>query len=291
MEYMTATSYKDYERIGTPYVKDGKMYTKVKGLCPRCSGRGLIISRIENGQPIPIPVDGGVCYQCLGQKYIYKDVRLYTEKEFAQMEAAKERAAAKREEERREKMVREFAQKKENWLKKNGFNEEGKTYVVTGDSYSIKDDLKSAGYIYDKVLRWHCADPGAYADRVVEIDVNDVVEFSAWGEGHYFTSSQEFVSNKIAPEPEEGTTSEWVGNIGDRIKLTLTLVKTGYCTTRFGGSNIYTFKDEDGNDITWFTSVALKKEVGDTFDVKATIKAHNDYKGKKQTLISRATVM
>lgn len=290
-KYMVAASYRDYERIASPYVKNGKMYTKVKEICSRCNGRGIIISRVENGQLIPIPVDSGVCYKCLGKKYFIKEVRLYTEAEAAKMQAANERAKEKREANRREKMEAEFEQKKAQWLEKNGFNKEEITYVVTGDSYSIKDDLKSAGFIYDRVLRWHKADPGNYADRVVPVNLSDVIEMSAWGEGHYLTSAQDFVAGLIAPKTPETSVSAWIGEIGDKFLDTVTFVRKGWCDTRFGGSNIYTFNDAEGNELVWFSSVLLKKEVGETFKIKATIKAHNEYKGKKNTVITRAKVI
>ena len=291
MEYVTAAKYKSCEWIGDPIERDGKMYTKVKEICSRCNGRGIIISRVENGQLIPIPVDSGVCYKCLGKKYFVKEVRLYTEKEAERMEAANERARVKREEERRAKMEAEFEQNKAKWLEKNGFNKESKTYVVTGDSYGIKDELKSAGFIYDPVLRWHKADPGNYADRCIEISLEEVCVWSAWGEAHYLTSAQDYVNKKICPAEDAESTSEWVGTVGEKYLDTVTLVRKGWCDTRFGGSNIYTFKDADGNEIVWFTSTRLAKEVGDTFKVKATIKTHNEYKGKKNTVVTRVKVV
>ena len=290
IKYVTAPSYKDWEQIGTPLVKEGKMYTKVKQVCDRCC-HGVYVCRIENGQPVPHPAYGGVCLKCNGTGFVTKEVRLYTEAEAAKMEERNEAARVKREAERRAKMEAEFDQKKAQWLEKNGFDKEGKTYVVTGDSYAIKDELKEAGFIYNPVLKWHKAEAGDYADRVVEINVDEVVEFSAWGEGHFRTGALDFVANKIAPPAEDEVPSEWIGTIGDKIAATVTLVRKGWCNNRFGGSNIYTFRDANGNEIVWFTSVLMDKEVGDTFNIKATVKAHNEYKGKKNTVISRAKIV
>ena len=290
IKYVTAPSYKDWEQIGTPIVKEGKMYTRIKQICDRCC-HGVYVCRIENGQPVPHPAYGGVCLKCGGAGFVTKEVRLYTEAEAAKMEAANERARVKREAERRAKMEAEFEQKRLKWLSDNEFTKEGKTYVIIGDSYSIKDDLKEKGFRYNPVLKWHKADPGDYKDRVVEIDINDIAEASAWGEYHYLSTAQSFVAQKIAPEQEETTPSEWVGTIGDKLVTTVTFVRKGWCDTRFGGSNIYTFRDVDGAELVWFTSVLLDKEIGDTFKIKATVKAHNEYKGKKNTVISRAKIV
>lgn len=290
MEYTTAASYRDWERIGTPLVKDGKMYQKVKQICDRCC-KGVYVCRVENGQPVPHPAYGGVCLKCGGTGFLTKEVRLYTLEEAEKMDAANERARAKKEAERRAKMEAEFEQNKIKWLEKNNFNKKGKTYVVIGNSYSIKDELKSAGFIYDKVLRWHKADPGDYADRCVEVSLEDICVWSAWGEAHYLTSAQDFVNKLICPAEDETTPSEWVGTIGEKYLDTVTLVRKGWCDTRFGGSNIYSFKDETGNELTWFTSTLLDKEVGEVFKIRGTIKSHNEYKGKKSTILTRVKVV
>ena len=290
MEYTTAASYRDWEKVGTPLIKEGKMYQKVKQTCDRCC-KGVYVCRIENGQPVPHPAYGGVCLKCGGTGFLTKEVRLYTLEEAEKMDAANERARAKKEAERRAKMEAEFEQNKIKWLEKNNFNKEGKTYVVTGDSYSIKDELKSAGFIYDKVLRWHKADPGDYAGRCVEVSLEDICEWSAWGEAHYLTSAQDFVNKLICPAEDETTPSEWVGTIGEKYLDTVTFVRKGWCDTRFGGSNIYSFKDEAGNELTWFTSTLLDKEVGEVFKIRGTIKSHNEYKGKKSTILTRVKVV
>ena len=142
MEYVMAPSYRDYETVGTPIVRDGKMYTKARIKCDRCGGLGIIASRVENGAIVPIPVANGVCFKCSGSKYIYKEVRLYTVAEAAKMEQRNEAARIKRQEAAEAKMKAEYSEKKAKWFEENGFNKDGVTYVVTGDSYSIKDELK-----------------------------------------------------------------------------------------------------------------------------------------------------
>ena len=82
-KYFTAKTYENMKRIGEPFVNEkGRLFTKVKGTCERCGGLGYIASGVLNGRPVPISRDGGVCYECNGDKYVIKEVRLYTEKEF-----------------------------------------------------------------------------------------------------------------------------------------------------------------------------------------------------------------
>lgn len=290
MEYVTAKTYQNCEQVSDPYDKDGKKYVKIKQICPRCGGLGIIASRVENGQIIPIPVAAGICFQCEGKKYFIKEVRLYTEAEFKSMEKNKEKAKERLAAEREQKMKEEYAHKKAVWLETNGFAEDGSSYIVTGETYSIKDQLKEAGFKYDPILKWHKADPAGYEDRAIKIDVNDYFEFSAWGEGHYLTEAKDKVEKLLAPTLPVSH-SEWVGTIGEQlkdVKVKLT-AKTGFYG-RYGYTNVYTFEDQAGNEYTWFTSCLVDKEVGDEFKISGRIKSHDEYKGAKKTIMTRVKI-
>ena len=289
MTYMTAKSYSNWTRIGEPFEKGGKLYQKVKGKCERCGGLGIIVARVENGQPIPIPVDGGICYNCKGDKYITKDVRLYTEQEFERMEAANERSRQKKAEEQEKKMKAEFAQRKADWLEKNNFSADGYTYIITGDSYSIKDELKAGGWRFDPVIKWHKADPAGYEDRVIKINVEDCFEGSAWGDYHYKTGSKDYIDNLLAAAQPK-VDSEWIGEVGDKItNIKVQLVRKYTMDGKYGVTTLYGFQDENGNIINWWSSTFQEIEQGQwTTIIHATIKKLDEYKGVKQTVITRA---
>ena len=54
---------------------------------------------------------------------------------------------------------------------------------------------------------------------------------------------------------------------------------------------LVTFKDENGNDFSWFTTGDWSTEdEGKKFAVKGTIKEHKEYKGIKQTIITRCKI-
>ena len=44
---------------------------------------------------------------------------------------------------------------KSEWLKINGFSADGVTYIVMGNSYKIKEDLKLSDFKFSPLLRWH----------------------------------------------------------------------------------------------------------------------------------------
>ena len=80
-KFFVADSYKNMKVISEPFENEkGKMVVKVEETCDRCGGLGFVVSRVENGKPIPIPVDGGICYKYNGTKVVAKIVRGCSEK-------------------------------------------------------------------------------------------------------------------------------------------------------------------------------------------------------------------
>ena len=285
---MTAKSYRHGEIVKT-YEKGGKPYGTVKLPCDRCV-KGVYVVGVENGQLKPHPVANGVCFKCGGLGYELKDVRLYTEKELETMERNNENAKAKRLAEQEKKMKAEFAATRSKWLTDNGWSQDGVSYVVTGDSYSIKEELKEAGFRYDPVMRWHKAEfDEKYADRLVEIKLDDVCDISAWGKGSYRIEAQKFINEKIAG-PQVESTSRWIGEVGEKIKdLKVQLIKKYSFETKYGYTTLYSFQTEEGDILNWFTTTFQEVEVNDWCIIKyATIKKHDEYKGAKNTVITRA---
>lgn len=288
MEYFTADSYKNAERIGNPYEIKNKLYTKIKYECPRCSGLGIIASRVENGHIVPIPVAGGVCFQCEGRKFITKEVRLYTQKEYEANKAAAEKTKARKEQERKEQMEREFESNRAKWLAEAGFNPQGETYMYYGESYSIKDELKAAGFKFDYLLKWHIAEvPAGYENEVIKFTVDELYTMSAWGKGYQNSDAQKIVEDRVAQATGAADT-KWFGEVGTKIeKRRVTLFRKGGFEGRYGYTSIITFVDEDGYIFQWFTATNPIYEVGSEVYLSGTIKAHDEYKGKKTTTLTR----
>ena len=290
-----AKSYAGYTFDETKaYEKNGKLYVKATCVCDRCV-KGVYVCRIENGMPVPHPAYGGICLQCGGTGILKKEVRLYTDKEFEVMERAKAKASEKRAAEREAKMLAEYDEKKRKWIAENGFTETGVTYVYfPADSYDVKETLKDAGFKFNYSLFWHIAEvPEGYEDKVIEVRLDDVVEFSAWGEGHYKMETREQIDAAMkAARPHVDSPSEWVGENKDKITdLQATLVDIHNYQSKYGISSIVKFVTPEGNILKWFTSVNLAFKVGDEVLISATIKEliTDKYEDNaKVTVITRA---
>ena len=84
----------------------------------------------------------------------------------------------------------------------------------------------------------------------------------------------------------------YVGNVGERITFTIKDFKI-LCTkdnTRFSyyaeATRVYSIINEDGNIIIWNTAKDLKKED----IITARVKAQKEFRGQKQTIITRGTI-
>ena len=289
MSYVTALSYRGWERIGSPYTKNDKPYTIVKVKCDRCVN-GVYAVGVENGQIKPHPAYNGVCLKCGGSGYLQKEVRLYEEEDYNKIQERSEKQKERKEQERKAEQAKNFAFNKEKWLKENGFSAEGYTYVYFKESYSIKEQLKEAGFRFDLVRLWHRNNPEGYENDVVEIFVDDIIEFGASGRGFYKTEAKGFVEKKIA-EAQGSDISDWVGEIGDSVYLpAATFIRKAGCYGAYGWTNIYTFKDNNNNVITWFTSVNLNFEINDKVNIKGKVKKKDEYKGVKNTVLTRCKI-
>lgn len=100
--------------------------------------------------------------------------------------------------------------------------------------------------------------------------------------------------------------NEYVGNIGDRITIKVKSARVLYTKySSFGSTYVQELTDTDGHVYIWSTQDVINcylnggvvndegkpvtNEDG-TLDLKATVKAHNEYKTIKQTVITRGTV-
>lgn len=84
---------------------------------------------------------------------------------------------------------------------------------------------------------------------------------------------------------------DWIGEAGEKITKAATLERQGGFENAFGFVSVLSFRDEEGNGMVWKTQSPPRGLVlGSTYHVSATVKAHGEYGGEKQTEIIRAKV-
>lgn len=101
-----------------------------------------------------------------------------------------------------------------------------------------------------------------------------------------------FLEKSFIKEREAAPVSEWFGEIGERWEMSLTLKAVKYIESAYGCSTLHTFSDDKGNVFKWFaSSTDLGDDVDSTFRIAAGIKAHSEWRGNRETGLTRAKVI
>lgn len=93
-------------------------------------------------------------------------------------------------------------------------------------------------------------------------------------------------------ERKEAMKSEWVGTEGERLKgLELIFESSRTCGGGYyGPSYLMKFRDASGNIFSWFSSNCFALDIGQEIKLDGTVKAHTEYKGAKETQLTRCKI-
>lgn len=80
--------------------------------------------------------------------------------------------------------------------------------------------------------------------------------------------------------------SEWVGKVGERLDLTLTVIANHTVENAYGTGHSHYFEDANGNLYGWFTN-AKDWAVGETKTIRGTVKELSFYRNQKITWLTR----
>jgi predicted ATP-dependent serine protease len=91
----------------------------------------------------------------------------------------------------------------------------------------------------------------------------------------------------------EHSLDEHFGTPGKRQIFTLTVTGTREIEGSYGLTTLVKFRDAEGRQAAWFCSgsAPAEMELDATVEVKATVKAHGDYQGIKQTQLTRVALV
>ena len=94
-----------------------------------------------------------------------------------------------------------------------------------------------------------------------------------------------------AKRKAEAGGSDWVGLEGERldfqgVRLTRRLVTE----SDYGRSTMLQFVDANDNVLVWWASGVKDFDEGTTYNVRGTVKGHTEFRGERQTRLSRCKV-
>ena len=171
-----------------------------------------------------------------------------------------------------------------------GFSK-GYITIFKGDTYPVLEWFQESVARYHNFWGWYIVSE----DEVPEIIPAGVTPIQLKWEDVAFADEDQLrpesqIKEHIDSLMYDPSPSKWQGEVGDRIDRTLTVIKVtpledGY----YGPSTFFLFKDEYDNEYCWTTG-SKSLDLGATYEVRGTIKALQNYKGKKQTVLTRCRV-
>ena len=89
-------------------------------------------------------------------------------------------------------------------------------------------------------------------------------------------------------------TSKYFASVGDKVVQKATLMGLREIEGNYGCTTMMRFVTEEGNACTWFASGSFEQgvwNIGDTYILAGTVKKTEDYKGMKQTVLTRVNAV
>ena len=186
------------------------------------------------------------------------------------------------------------------WFEEHNFNEKGETFIIVGtDTYSIKDMLKAEGWTYNPLLGWHTATPSCSivsSYQMYTIHFDDVYNFIFDRfTGKAYTEIKSTAKDHMTRilrtyRPQDMIESQYVGELGDKlVNIPVVLESKRKFDSAYGESNIFLF-NMNGNILVWITKLNVAAEIGSHMRLSGTIKEFKEFRGCKQTRVTRCKI-
>lgn len=245
-----------------------KYYTESK--CPKCGGSGYISYYGH--------IYGGECFLCHGTGTHEHSWKEYTPEYQATLNAKRLAKAIKTAPERNAKLWGSI-----------GIAEDGSAWVVS-NKYAKSADMKPLGARWNPSLGWFFKDEHDGTFFMSADDLGDYSEDGSWGFKWNIDKIIDEKRTSLLPK----SNSEYVGEIGKKIDVVATFEREFTFTSNFtwSGETIYVLKFKVGdNTLVWKTTSCKELEPGKQYQVIGTVKEQKEYKGDKQTVLTRCKLV
>lgn len=260
-----------YFRNGTEFTGSPlggeKPYAIVQHRCGRCGGSGRLDCYRH--------VEGGVCFECNGHgRGKQTEDRLYTTEQLAKLNAT----AAKKAERKAAKHAAAQA-------------------AIDAEAAARRDAFEAK---HGDVLRWLEARATDEYGEIKEGFAGDMLrrarrlaDWTPAQETAIYASREKALAEKAA-----AANSRHVGAIGERLELTVAVVRETYFARQAFRPSYYhdnteyvyvtTMRDAAGNTFV-VKSPNFREAVGTTITIRGTVKEHSEFRGEAQTVLARVT--
>lgn len=248
------------DRNGTKYWEERR--------CGKCGGTGII--QWSN-------LDGGRCWQCGGSGVCPHTWKEYTP-EYAKKLADRRLA----------KMRKEAPSANKKLWASIGLAEDGSAWLCV-NKYAKSEDMKPLGARWTPRLGWffkteHDGTFYMSADDLGYYQINDM-----WS----FKEDIETIIDERRTALLPKTESEYMGEEGKPLTVKVVYESKATFETHYTyyGETVYVLRFKCGeNTIVWKTQAYKELQAGKTYVLSGKVKEHSEYKGDKQTVLTRCKI-
>lgn len=230
-----------------------------------------------------IVIDKKTYIQVQTKKGTIKTVRTYTQKDYEKMYPNEKKTSGVQKS--TEPQAHDIYYKPQKEVL--GFTH-GYITIFKGDTYSCLEWFQQSIARYCKLWGWYIISTEAIPADLPEGIEPIRLEWDNVGNEDGKLKKDSDVISAVDTLIYEPGTSEYVGAIGERLELTITVTKSIELDNDFGHSTMHIMGDDCGNQYVWTTAAKTWAE-GSVKTIRGTVKDYRTYKNVKQTVLTRCT--
>lgn len=166
--------------------------------------------------------------------------------------------------------------------------QKGYITIFKGDTYSELEWFQRSIARYHKIFGWYIVSTDELPNDIPAAVTPVELRWESVGGDNGELFADHVVKAAVEALIYEEGTSEWVGEIGERLDLTLTVVYNRSIDNGYSTAVAHTMQDNAGNVYVWFTSAKNWPE-GSVKRIRGTVKDHTVFRNIKQTVLTRCT--
>ncbi len=168
--------------------------------------------------------------------------------------------------------------------------EKGYITIFQGDTFPHKEWMKEHGARYHKVYGWYFISTMDMPEDIPEGIKAVRLPWEVVGDENGKLYNDDVVKAAVDFVLFEPDPSQFVGEIGDKLNVTVTIERAVPLQGYYGPSMMHIMRDADKNVYVW-TTAARQLTEGRTYTLRGTVKDHKVYHATRQTILTRCRVI
>lgn len=158
--------------------------------------------------------------------------------------------------------------------------------IFKGDTYSEIEWFRASIARYARWWGWYIISTEEVPEDLPEGITPVQLPWELVGQEDGKLKPEHLVKEAVESIIYDESESEYIGSIGERLDLYLTVERAIELDGAYGRSTMHIMRDDCGNMFVW-TTAAKSWSAGTEHHIKGTVKDHRTYKGEKQTVLTR----